>query len=780
MTDSGKLKTRARLLLAYLLAPILIITTAITQGPRPALADAAGKGGDFVATNGVLLDTRTGVGGAAGTRAAGSETKVTVLGVGGIPANGVRALLVDVTAINPTANTFLTVYPDGSDRPTASTINASAGQVLSNSAIVVTVGANGKVVIYNHSGNTHVKLDVQGYFTSSTGTTGGGLVSLPHTKLIDTRSGLGTTTGTIAGNSSRTVTLTGSVVPAGASAAVIDVIVTGAAALGWLSVAPENDATAANAIDYPAGTTSMGMIVKLPANGKVVLANKGSGAVHAVVTVQAYFTATPTTGAGLRTVAASRLLDTRTVGGGLPVAANGTVDVAVGGAFGLPTRDIAAVALNLTAVSPASSGFLTVWPVDGTTSVASTTNFTTGQLARSSFAVSKLGTEGKIRVKNNSSGTLHILVDLQGWFADPIPIQPVTPFTRTSAVQQSPNGTTLGLLFYGYTDNLGRMRRGTASPETPNIIAWETPESSEAFTGRPTLSELSDKRIQAAVQSIDGSTWKSTRIDTTLPSWESARNIGGSMAGPPSALTMGNGTNVVFAVDIDGRLWTYRQEGAAPLWKSLGDADLTGTVSVVKDGEDARLVAVSTTGTVKTALYFADGALSSWTDLGGTAEGIPAALLSTAHRLRIVIRNAGGHISTKFQDLDGTWPTTWQQVGSLTAIGSPDTILDPPSGRTAIAVRRTDNTLYHIFETAPGSSSWGQWQPLNPDPDRAENAATDPTMTAVTGPDGTSYVIIFRNTDDLIQVYSRQLSPQRVGGSSDERFVRSSAPAPRP
>ncbi|MFJ8685662.1 hypothetical protein [Micromonospora wenchangensis] len=780
MTDSGKLDIKARLLLAYLLAPILIIATAITQGSSPALADAAGKGGDFLATNGVLLDTRTGVGGTAGTRAAGSETKVTALGVGGIPANGVRALLVDVTAINPTANTFLTVYPDGSDRPDASTINASAGQVLSNSAIVVTVGANGKIVVYNHSGNTHIKLDVQGYFTSSTGTTGGGLVSLPHTKLIDTRSGLGTTTGTIAGNSSRTVTLTGSVVPAGASAAVIDVIVTGATALGWLSVAPENDATAANAIDYPSGTTSMGMIVKLPANGKVVLTNKGSGAVHAVVTVQAYFTATPTTGAGLRTVTASRLLDTRTAGSGQPVPANGTVDVAVGGAFGLPTRDIAAAALNLTAVSPASSGFLTVWPVDGTASAASTTNFTTGQLARSSFAVSKLGTEGKIRVKNNSAGTLHILVDLQGWFADPILPQPVTPFTRTSAIQQSPNGTTLGLLFYGYTDNLGRMRRGKADPDNPNDIAWETPESSEAFTGRPTLSELSDKRIQAAVQSIDGSTWKSTQAGSSLPSWESVRTLGGSMAGPPSALTLGDGTNVIFAVDIDGRLWNYRQVGASPLWKSLGDADLTGTVSVVKDGEDARLVAVSATGTVKTALYFADGALSSWTDLGGTAEGTPAALLSTAHRLRIVIRDASGHISTKFQNLDGTWPTTWQQVGSLTAIGSPDTILDPPSGRTAIVVRRDDNTLQHIFETAPGSSNWGQWQPLNPNPEKAENAATDPTMTAVTGIHGTSYIIIFRDTDDVIQIYSRQLSPQRVGEPSNGKFVRSSAPAPRP
>ncbi|TBL33314.1 hypothetical protein EYA84_17610 [Verrucosispora sp. SN26_14.1] len=55
----------------------------------------------------------------------------------------------------------------------------------------------------------------------------------------------------------------------------------------------------------------MGMSVKLPADGRVVITNGGSGTVHVVISVQGYFTATPTTGAGLRILAASRLLDTR-------------------------------------------------------------------------------------------------------------------------------------------------------------------------------------------------------------------------------------------------------------------------------------------------------------------------------------------------------------------------------------------------------------------------------------------------------------------------------------
>ncbi|WP_204032079.1 hypothetical protein [Micromonospora qiuiae] len=63
--------------------------------------------------------------------------------------------------------------------------------------------------------------------------------------LIDTRSGIGTSTGPIgASGGTRTVTLTGGIAPAGATAAMIDLAVTGATTMSHVTVAPANQASA--------------------------------------------------------------------------------------------------------------------------------------------------------------------------------------------------------------------------------------------------------------------------------------------------------------------------------------------------------------------------------------------------------------------------------------------------------------------------------------------------------------------------------------------------------
>ncbi|MEV1287368.1 hypothetical protein [Micromonospora sp. NPDC049679] len=741
----------------------------------PASADEAGKGGDFVALNTELLDTRSGVNVPV---VAKSVTSVAALGVGGIPTSGVRALLVDITGINPTANTFLTVYPKGATRPEASSINVSKGEVLSNS-VVVTAGTDGKIDVFNHLGSTHFKLDVQGYFTNSSAGPGGGFVPVEHTRVVDTRSGLGTSTGTIAGGGARTVTLTGGVVPAGATAAVIDVVITGATGFGWFTAAPANQAGAANAIDYVTGTTSMGMAVKLPVDGKVVLTNRGGVAVHAVVSVQGYVTASSTTGAGLRMLPAARLLDTRAVAGGMPLPANGTIDVAIGGTNGLPTRGIAGAAVNLTAVSPAGSGNLSVWALDGTASSVSTTNFTAGQVARSSFAVSRVGTEGKVRVRNNSPGTVHLLVDLQGWFADPIATLPVAPFTRTSVLQARPDGTQFGALTYAYTDNLGRLRTGHQSdPGNFGTVQWSTASGFDAFTGQPTVNQLADKKVQVAVQNVDSNIAKATQTATGAPTWTALSSLGGSMAGPPASATLEDGTSVLFAVDADGRLWHYRQTATAPSWKSLGNPGLAGPVTVQPLAGGVRLVVTGTTGTVKTALYDTDGTVSAWADLGGNTAGAPATVFYPGNRTRILARATDGSIITKLQNVDLTWPSTWAPVGTFTAAGAPAAIMDPVLGRIAVVARGADKELYRVFETAMGSGVWGEWQMLNPYPETPDNAATDPTVVPFIGNAGESWLIVFRNANDFTRVYERQLPQAAQTLAARSEFVARSLPAP--
>src|SRR4051794_39534402 len=57
-----------------------------------------------------LLDTRAGVGVAAAKVAAQGTVTLPVVGHGGVPASGVSAVVLNVTAVAPTAGGFVTVY----------------------------------------------------------------------------------------------------------------------------------------------------------------------------------------------------------------------------------------------------------------------------------------------------------------------------------------------------------------------------------------------------------------------------------------------------------------------------------------------------------------------------------------------------------------------------------------------------------------------------------------------------------------------------------------------
>ena len=68
---------------------------------------------------------------------------------------------------DPYARTFLTVFPNGADRPNAANMNIGAGDVLSNT-VIAKVGADGKISIYNNTGQVNIAIDVLGWFPTST------------------------------------------------------------------------------------------------------------------------------------------------------------------------------------------------------------------------------------------------------------------------------------------------------------------------------------------------------------------------------------------------------------------------------------------------------------------------------------------------------------------------------------------------------------------------------------------------------------------------------------
>jgi hypothetical protein len=110
-----------------------------------------------------VLDTRDGTG-APAAQVGQAPLSVTLLGRGGVPSSGVSGVMLNVTAVAPTGNTFVTVYPGGSDRPTASNLNVSAGQVIPN-MVLARLGPGGTMMMYNNGGLIDLVADVVGYFT---------------------------------------------------------------------------------------------------------------------------------------------------------------------------------------------------------------------------------------------------------------------------------------------------------------------------------------------------------------------------------------------------------------------------------------------------------------------------------------------------------------------------------------------------------------------------------------------------------------------------------------
>ncbi|MCX5212161.1 PKD domain-containing protein [Kitasatospora sp. NBC_00240] len=120
------------------------------------LQDASGKA---VLTTGPtrLVDTRI----AGQALGAGGRLKVKVRGTTGVP-DGVSAVLVNLTATNPTQVSWLKVFTPGRSWTDASNLNVTPGATVPDSALVP-VDSDGYIEVYNNAGSTDVIVDLQGF-----------------------------------------------------------------------------------------------------------------------------------------------------------------------------------------------------------------------------------------------------------------------------------------------------------------------------------------------------------------------------------------------------------------------------------------------------------------------------------------------------------------------------------------------------------------------------------------------------------------------------------------
>jgi uncharacterized protein YkwD len=365
-----------------------------------------------------IVDSREG-NGLAGPVPQGGAVELHVTGRGGVPSSDVSAVAMTVTVTQPTAAGYVTLYPGGTSPPLAANLNFVAGETVSN-LVVVKVGANGRVGLFNPNGTTHVVIDVAGWYSGSGTGAAGRFESLVPSRILDTRDGTGGGVRLGPGASlDLQVAGRGGIPSTGVQAATMNVTVTGTSSPGYLTVHPAGEARPlASTITFAASATvAIRTMVKLGAGGKVTIFN-GLGSTDVIVDVGGWFTdgSSPGTEGALVPVTPARILDTRDATGGVtgPIVAERTIDVQVTGRGGVPATGVRAVVLNATVTAPAALGYITVFPSGTARPLASDLNFAGGE-TQANLVVVQVGAGGKVSFVSSSGAQM--IFDVAGWIS---------------------------------------------------------------------------------------------------------------------------------------------------------------------------------------------------------------------------------------------------------------------------------------------------------------------------------------------------------------------------
>jgi hypothetical protein len=401
-------------------------------GPSPASAAA----GDYrPLTPARVLDTRQALG-AQGPVPAGGSVVLDVTGTHGVPDSGVAAVVLNVTAVEATASTYVTVWPTGQPKPETSNLNVQPGVDTPN-LVIATVGDGGTVSLANQFGTVHLIADVTGWFPA-----GSDYRALTPSRVLDTRQQLGAA-GPVpaAGRVDVDVTGVGGVPDSGVAAVVLNVTTTDATAATYVTVWPSGQPqpNTSNLNVQPGVDTPNLVIATVGADGRISLANQ-FGTAHLIADVTGWFPTGSTYGA----LTPDRVLDTRTGTGATgPIGAGQSVRVQVTGVGGVPAAGVGAVVLNVTAAEASAATYVTVWPSGQPQPGTSNLNVRPG-VDTPNLVIATVGADGTVSLANQF-GTVQLIADVAGWF----PGTPAPPADRA------------GTLYYDGLASLDRLDLAT-------------------------------------------------------------------------------------------------------------------------------------------------------------------------------------------------------------------------------------------------------------------------------------------------------------------------------
>jgi len=356
-----------------------------------------------------ILDTRDG-GGPVGPN---SVYTLHVAGAGlSVPA-GATEVVFTLTATDATNDSFVTAYADGTARPAASSLDFAAGQNTAN-LVSAPIGSDGSVDIWNHAGSVDLIADLAGYYSAGSS---GTFQPVGPTRVLDTRSGIGTPGQTIAPiGQGATLGLqvdgVAGVPSTGVTAVVLDLVATNSTDSSFLTAYPDGSALPdASNLNFSPNQNVADLAVVPVTDGKVDITNH-VGSVDVIADLYGYYTSG--SGSTFSALTPTRVLDTR-AGTGAPVGQigpDGVVPISLAAA-GVPST-ATAVVVHLTAVGGTDDSFLTGYAGGAPQPDTSNLNFPAGQTV-SNLAVLPVGPDETIDVWNHH-GSVDVVADVYGYF----------------------------------------------------------------------------------------------------------------------------------------------------------------------------------------------------------------------------------------------------------------------------------------------------------------------------------------------------------------------------
>lgn len=230
-----------------------------------------------------------------GTVAAGKTFTLNITGVDNIPTTA-TAVALNLTTFNETCGGLLIAYPTGTPQPSTTTLTYANAQQMASMSADIPLGTGGTITIANLSscsGATDIIGDISGYYT--TNTTGQKYHAVNPTRLVDTNTGIGGTTGPIPAQGTYTLTQTTTqhITTATTPTLVTMLTVVNTAAAGDLIAYPggATPPTTSNINWYAGQITANLALTPTSTTGTISILNQSTGTTNLIIDSSGYYSA---------------------------------------------------------------------------------------------------------------------------------------------------------------------------------------------------------------------------------------------------------------------------------------------------------------------------------------------------------------------------------------------------------------------------------------------------------------------------------------------------------